>query len=252
MRRAGSEIDRLYRYELPKLLREGISEVDFGAELHAVFIKNGFHGITRFSMRNVDSLLGHVSFGDSPLYPSGFNGASGIKGLCPAVPVLGNRDRFLRTGDLIYVDLGAGIDGYHVDKTLVVSYGTEQPENIKKAHQHCLEIECLAASMLKPGAIPADIYETVTASVSDEYKHIFMGAEGRTVPFIGHGVGLNVDEMPVIAKGFTAPLNENMTIAIEPKIGLTGIGMVGSENTYLVTEQGGVSITGKQRELDVV
>jgi len=92
----------------------------------------------------------------------------------------------------------------------------------------------------------------VTASVKEEYKHIFMGAKGRTVPFIGHGTGLNVDEMPVIAKGFTAPLEEGMTIAIEPKIGIDGVGMVGSENTYLVTKSGGESLTGEQRELDVI
>ena len=252
MKRAGAETDRLYREELPKLLRAGISEVDLGAELFTVFLKSGFHGISRFSMRNVDSILGHVAFGESPLYPSAFNGASGINGLCPAVPVLGNRDRYLKIGDLIYVDLGAGIDGYHIDKTIVLSYGKPQPAHVIAAHKHCLELERLAGSLLKPGAVPADIYEQVTCSVNVEYKQNFMGAEGRTVPFIGHGVGLNVDEMPVLAKGFNFPVEENMTIAIEPKIGIDGIGMVGSENTYLVTEQGCVSLTGAQRELDVV
>ena len=252
MRRAGAETDRLYRDEMPKLLCEGISEAEFGAELFALFLKNGFHGVSRFSMRNVDSILGHVAFGESPLYPSAFNGASGINGLCPAVPVLGNRDRLLREGDLIYVDLGVGFDGYHIDKTLVLSFKRQQPEHVVAAHMHCLELERLAVSMLKPGVIPAEIYETVTAAVNGDLRSIFMGAEGRTVPFIGHGVGLNVDEMPVIAKGFTTPLQENMTIAIEPKIGIDGIGMVGSENTYLVTPNGAVSLTGDQRLLDVI
>jgi len=252
MRRAGEETDRLYREVLPALLNEGMSEVDLGAELFSVFLKSGFHGVSRFSMRNVDAILGHVAFGDSSLYPSAFNGASGTKGLCPAVPALGNRDRYLKPGDLIYVDIGAGIDGYHIDKTIVLSYKHPQPEHIIKAHQHCLELEHLAVSMLKPGITPADIYEKVTASISEEYRGCFMGARGRTVPFIGHGTGLNVDEMPVIAKGFKAPLEEGMTIAIEPKIGIDGIGMVGSENTYLVTKNGGESLTGTPRELDVV
>jgi len=252
IKKAGAETDRLYRQALPTLLRDGISEVELGAELFGIFLIEGFHGVSRFSMRNVDSVLGHIAFGDSTLYPSAFNGASGTDGLCPAVPVLGNRNRFLRKGDLIYIDLGVGIDGYHIDKTTVLSYRQPQPEYVVAAHEHCLELERLAVSMLKPGAVPSDIYEAVTAAVNDNYKDIFMGAKGRTVPFIGHGVGLHVDEMPVIAKGFTTPLEENMTIAIEPKIGLDSIGMVGSENTYLITSNGAISLTGIPRKLEVV
>jgi len=252
MKRAGEETDRLYTDVLPTLLREGISEVELGAELFSVFLKNGFHGVSRFTMRNVDSVLGHVAFGDSTLFPSAFNGASGINGLCPAVPVLGNKERLLKSGDLIYIDIAAGIDGYHIDKTIVLSYKKSQPEHVIAAHNHCLELQQTAVSMLSPGAVPAGIFDAVTAAVNTEFQNNFMGAPGRTVPFIGHGVGLNVDEMPVIARGFTAPLEENMTIAIEPKIGLDGIGMVGSENTYLVTETGGVSLTGESRKLDVV
>jgi len=252
MRRAGEATDRIFRDELPGLLREGISEVELGAELFAVFLKNGFHGVSRFSMRNVDSILGHIAFGESPLYPSAFNGASGTNGLCPAVPVLGNRDRLLHKGDLIYIDLGIGIDGYHIDKTIVLSYKRPQPDHVIAAHKHCLELDRLAVSMLKPGVKPSDIYEAVTAAVNNDLRHSFMGATGRTVPFIGHGVGLNVDEMPVIAKGFNSLLEKNMTIAIEPKIGIDGIGMVGSENTYIVTEAGGISLTGDLRDLDVV
>ena len=252
MRRAGSQTDRIFNEELPALLYDGISEVELGADLFPVLLKSGFHGVTRFSMRNVDAILGHVLFGDSSLYPSTFNGAAGVDGLCPAVPLLGNRNRFLRKGDLIYFDFGVGIDGYHIDKTLVLSYALAQPDYVSAAHQHCLELEKLAASMLKPGAIPSDIYTTLTESVKVEYRQYFMGAKGRTVPFIGHGVGLNVNEMPVIAKGFDSPLEENMAIAVEPKISIDGIGMVGSENTYLVTKNGGISLTGEPRNLDVI
>jgi len=252
MKRAGTETDRIYRDELPGLLRLGMSEAELGAELFAVFLKNGFHALSRFTMRNVDSLLGHVSFGDSTLYPSAFNGASGIKGLSPAAAVLGNHDRFLREGDLIYIDLGIGIDGYHIDKTTVFSYKIPQPDHVRTAHEHCLELERKAVSMLKPGIVPSDIYETVLSSVKPEYKTTFMGAEGRTVPFIGHGVGLNVDEMQVLAKGFTSPLEDNMTLAVEPKISISGVGMVGSENTYVVSPTGGVSLTGVPGNLDVI
>ena len=252
MNRAGRNTDSIFRETLPALIKYGASEECLGIDLLKVFINRGFHGISRFNMRNVDSLVGHIAFGENSLYPSAFNGAAGIKGLCAAAPVLGSFGGLIKKGTLIYVDIAPGIKGYHVDKTVVLSYNKPQPKYVIKAHMHCLELERLAASMLKPGVRPCDIYDTATAAVNDEYKENFMGAKGRTVPFIGHGVGLNVDEMPVIARGFTEPLEENMTIAIEPKISIEGKGMVGSENTYLVTEYGGSSLTGEQREIEVV
>jgi len=249
MRGAGSILDRLLRENLPGLLRYGMSEADLGAELFALFIKNGYHGVSRFSMRNADVLLGHIGFGVSPLYPSIFNGASGIIGLCPAVPVLGSRDVLLKAGDLIYIDIGFGLEGYNVDKTLIYSFGGDQPEDVRAAHNHCLELEKLAVSMMRPGTKPSDIYNSVAQAVKPELRGCFMGAHGRTVNFLGHGVGLYVDEMPVLAKGFDQPLECGMTIAVEPKISVEGIGLTGSENTYLITEAGTESLTGEPQEI---
>ncbi|MDR0489847.1 MAG: M24 family metallopeptidase [Oscillospiraceae bacterium] len=244
MRQAGSLIDRLLREELPSFFRGGMSEAELGVDLFALYMKNGYHGVCRFAMRSSDTLLGHVAFGDSTLYPSVFNGASGVAGLCPAVPVLGSRERCLHEGDLIFIDDCFGIDGYHVDKTLVYSFKRPQSDQTIAAHQHCLELERLAASLLRTGARPSDVYEQVAGSVKPEYRNSFMGPPGRTVPFVGHSIGLYTDETPVIAKGFDDPLERGMTIAIEPKIGIEGIGMVGSENTYLVTNDGGICLTG--------
>ena len=98
--------------------------------------------------------------------------------------------------------------------------------------------------MLRPGAIPSEIYRTVIKNLDPELAENFMGYAGRKVKFIGHGVGLSRDEHPVIAEGFDEPLKEGMCIALEPKCGVKGVGMVGIENTFLVTKNGGVSITG--------
>lgn len=251
IRRAGATLDRLLRDELPALLYEGITEAELGAGLYALFIKNGYHGVSRFSMRNADVVLGHIGFAESSLYPSVFNGASGLVGLCPAAPVLGSREVSLKKGDLMYIDIGFGMDGYNVDKTLVFSYQTPQPEWVNDIHRHCLELERKAVSMLRTGEKPSHIYEAVCNQVKPEHQERFMGTTGRTVRFIGHGVGLYIDEYPVIAKGFDQPLLKGMTIAIEPKIGIDGVGMVGSENTYLVTDTGAESITGVAREIIV-
>ncbi len=105
------------------------------------------------------------------------------------------------------------------------------------------------ASRLRPGTTPADIYQMAMEEIPERYLYAFMGCGKRRVPFVGHGVGLSVDEYPVIASGFDEPLRYGMTIALEPKIGIAGVGMVGSENTYLVQAGGGESITGHSQGL---
>jgi Xaa-Pro aminopeptidase len=98
--------------------------------------------------------------------------------------------------------------------------------------------------MLKPGAIPSEIYDSVISSLDDEFLQNFMGFGNRKVKFIGHGVGLQFDEKPVIAEGFDDPIQEGMVFALEPKNGIDKIGMVGIENTFVVTPKGGECISG--------
>ena len=71
-----------------------------------------------------------------------------------------------------------------------------------------------------------------------------MALGGNKVRFLGHGIGLAIDEWPALAKGFEAPLEQGMVLALEPKIGLPGLGMVGVENTFEVTPDGGRCLTG--------
>ena len=81
-------------------------------------------------------------------------------------------------------------------------------------------------------------------SLEPEFLDNFMGFNDRKVPYLGYGIGLEIAENPVIAKGFNEPLEEDMVIALEPKKGIAGIGMVGTENTFRVTRAGGKSLTG--------
>lgn len=123
-------------------------------------------------------------------------------------------------------------------------FGKKLPEYAIDIHNKCVEIQNDIASMLKPGEIPSLIYQNITDSIDESFKSNFMGYKDRKVKFLGHGIGLLIDEMPVIAKGFDSPLTENMTLAVEPKYGIKEIGMVGIENTFIVTQSGGQCITG--------
>jgi Xaa-Pro aminopeptidase len=188
--------------------------------------------------------IGQIGFGENSLYPTCFDGPGGSRGASPAVPVLGSRERRLKKGDLVFVDVGCGVAGYQTDKTMTYMFGAPLPEDAVEAHRRCVAIQHRAAGMLRPGAVPSAIYETVMGELEPAFLENFMGFGNRRVKFLGHGIGLQVDEIPVIARGFDEPLQENMTLALEPKRGIAGVGMVGIENTFVVTPAGGRCITG--------
>jgi Xaa-Pro aminopeptidase len=112
-----------------------------------------------------------------------------------------------------------------------------------------VEIQNKIASMLVPGAIPSEIYDEITSNLEPEFEKNFMGFETNKVKFLAHGIGLVIDEYPVIAKGFDEPVQENMVFAIEPKNFIKDKGLLGVENTFVVTKNGGVSITGNQFDI---
>lgn len=244
MRKSGEIHRHVLDDIVPFMLREGMSEADLGCELHSALIAEGHHGIVRFSMFGSEIVLGQIAFGEHSLASTSFNGPGGAVGLSAAVPLLGSRDRKLGKGDLVFLDVGCGYEGYHTDKTTIYQFGAPLPERALAAHRTCLAIQEEVAALLRPGAIPSTLYRRVMAALPEEYQRDFMGYSDRQVPFLGHGVGLEVDEYPVIAEGFDEPLGVGMAIALEPKIGISGVGMVGVENTFLVRPGGGESITG--------
>lgn len=244
MERAGAIHRRVLEELVPGLLREGISEAQFGCDLFSLLVREGHEGIVRFNMFNVEIVVGQLGFGENSLYPTSFDGPGGCRGMGAAAPILGSRDRKLRKGDLVFADAGCSVEGYTTDKTMIYAYGEPLPDEAVALHQRCVEIECRVAAMLKPGAIPSQIYREVIENLDSEFLTHFMGFENRRARFLGHGVGLQVDEPPVIAEGFDEPLAEGMVLALEPKRGVPKVGMVGTENTYVVTPEGGRSLTG--------
>jgi Xaa-Pro dipeptidase len=245
MKISGEKHRRVLEEFVPGMLREGMSETDLAGALYEKMLKEGHHGIARCGMFDTELSIGIVTFGESSLYPTNFNGPGGNFGMSPAVPFIGNRDRKLKRGDLVFLDIAFGYEGYHTDKTLTYLFGRKPDAEMLREHQACLDIQYRLAEQLKPDAIPALLYENMMNSLPPAFLKNFMGFGSRQVKFLGHGIGLVVDETPVIAKGFDNPLEENMVIALEPKKGVENVGMVGIENTFLVTPNGGESITGK-------
>jgi Xaa-Pro aminopeptidase len=203
-------------------------------------------------MVNVDIAVGQMGFGENSIYPTSFDGPGGCLGIGPAAPVLGSRDRRLRQGDLVFVDIGFAVDGYHTDKTMVYMFGRPLPDEGIAIHRRCVEIQHQLAALIRPGAIPSEIYRSVMDGLAPEFLQNFMGFGGRRANFLGHGVGLQIDEMPVLAEGFDEPLVAGMVLALEPKKGIPSMGMVGIEDTFVIGPEGGRSITGTNPGLILV
>jgi Xaa-Pro aminopeptidase len=249
---SGRQHDELLNNDIPALFKEGISEAELFGEIVACMHRRGYQGLTRFSMFQTEMSVGQIGFGENSLFPTSFNGPGGSKGYGAAAPVGGDPHRRLKKGDLVFIDIGIGINGYHTDKTQVYMFGGKPSELALRVHQACIDVERRAAEKLKPGAVPSKIYEDCLDNIDAVLLPDFMGYENNCVRFLGHGVGLYCDEFPVIAAGFDNPLEENMVIALEPKKGLKDIGMLGVEDTYIVTPNGGKCITGGGRDIIIV
>lgn len=244
MRAAGALHAEVMESVMPELMREGMSEAELCGAVYLELLKRGSMGICRYNQPVGEDVCGFSGFGENTVDALAFDGPDGCAGTCIAVQAIGSPSRMLKKGDLVLMDMPAGLLGYHTDKSVVYYYGTLKDDPnaalIREAYDLCASIERWAAARLVPGAIPEELYLEAAAMVLDKFQKGFMGG-GK---FLGHSIGLTMDEAPVLAKSFREPLAEGMTFAIEPKIALDGIGMVGTENTYLVTAAGGESLTG--------
>jgi Xaa-Pro dipeptidase len=231
---------------LPELIHPGMTEREISMQIWDCFFSLGHQGMMRMQSFGEEIFLGHVAAGDSANYPSVFNGPVGLRGEHPAITQMGYAGKVWQEDEPLILDCGFALEGYQTDKTQVYFPASwKTPDKVQEAHDLCVDIQAMAAEMLMPGAKPGDIYlQALDMAEKAGFAKGFMGLGGNKVPFLGHGIGLAVDEYPPLAKGFDDPLRENMFMALEPKIGIEDVGMVGVENTFRVTPRGGVCITG--------
>ncbi len=246
--RRAAHMLKLAFQEIPGWIRPGVTELEVMARLEGFLRLHGHQGLTRMRGFNYEISYGTISSGPSASHPTYFPGPVGFVGLYPAIPN-GGSERRLTEGDTIIADIVGGYGGYLADKTRTFALG-EITIEMEKAHAFVLELMSVTTSMLKPGVSCEHIYKSISDIVKNSaYASGFMGSGDSQVRFLGHGVGLELDELPVLASGFDIPLERGMTIAIEPKIFFPGRGGVGIENTYLITESGYENLTDFPEEI---
>ncbi len=236
---------------VPTIMREGMREIDVVMKLEAEYGARGHAAPIRLRSWNTEFYAGVVSAGVSANAPTAFDGPDGMAGMSPASPQMAGL-REIAKGEPVIVDIVCNHNGYLADKTRIFCIG-RPPEEALKAHELAIEIQKEIGETLTPGAIPEEIYNKAKQrGDASPWAETFMGYGDNQVSFVGHGVGLELDELPVLAHRFKEPLAEGMTIAVEPKFFLEGIGAVGVEDTFVVEKGGGRKLTKFPVEIQVI
>lgn len=232
-------------------LREGVTELEWMARFEYEIRRRGHIGVMRMRAYNMEVLTGMVGSGAAAAEPTLFDGPAGGRGLGPAVPQSVSRKPFARN-EPILIDIGCCIDGYVIDQTRTAVIG-ELPHELAAAYGTAERILRRAEELLMPGTNAETLYlEALHMAEADGLAGHFMGFGEDRVRFLGHGIGLEVDEWPVLAKGFDIQLAPGMVLAVEPKFTFPGLGVVGIENCYAVTAGRPLTLTRSPEELIVM
>ena len=245
-RRSGAAHTKAYE-QIPSVYQPGMTDCQLSIEIERLMRLEGCLGIFRVFGQSMEIFMGSLLAGDNAAVPSPYDFALGGKGIDPSLPG-GVSGTLLQEGQCFMVDMGGNFYGYMGDMSRVFSIG-KLPEQAYAAHQTCLEVQEVVAAMAKPGTVCEDMYNKAVEIVTKAgFADYFMGVEQKA-KFIGHGIGLEINEMPVLAPRMKQELEPGMVFALEPKIVLPGIGPVGIENSWDVTTDGLEKLTLCKEEI---
>ena len=245
-RRSGAAHAKAYG-QIPTVYKPGMTDLQLSVEIERLMRLEGCLGIFRVFGQSMEIFMGSLLAGDNAATPSPYDFALGGEGLDPSLPG-GANGTLLQPGQSLMVDMGGNFYGYMCDMSRVYSIG-KLSEQAYAAHQTCLEIQEAVSSMAKPGVICEDLYNKAIEMVTKAgFADYFMGV-GQKAKFIGHGIGLEINEAPVIAPRIRQELEPGMVFALEPKIVLPGVGPLGIENSWVVTAEGLEKLTTAPEEI---
>jgi Xaa-Pro dipeptidase len=241
MRESGRQLCGVFA-QVPEFLKAGMTELELSAELEYRLRRAGNEGFVRMRAFNQELFQGLAVSGATSGSPGFFDGPVTGRGLSAAAPHGASREK-IAEGSPVLLDYTGIFNGYIVDMTRIFVIGALSPE-LEHAFAAACAIQDHVARSLKPGAVCEELF-LAAADMAEQagLGRNFMGAPGENARFIGHGVGLELDEYPVLAQGFKVQLQAGQTIAVEPKFVIPGQGVIGIENTYAVTDRGGEKIT---------
>lgn len=246
MRKDGLHQAAVYR-NIPRLFKPDMTDLEFQIEIERELRREGCLGYLRTAGHLMEINMGSVIAGENADTPTPYDFALGGAGVDPSLPV-GANGAIMHPGITVMVDMNGGFNGYQTDMTRTWCIG-DVPELAEKAHKCSIEIlETLAKEAL-PGVEVSQLYHRAEQIVKDRNLEDYFMGHKQKAQFIGHGVGIQLNEIPAITAKNHLKLMENMTIALEPKFVIPGVGAVGVENTYRVTPDGLECLTVFPEEL---
>ena len=229
---------RAYK-RIPEVYRPGMTDVAFSIEIERLMRLEGNQGLFR-TFGDLEAFMGSVLTGDNAAVASPYDFALGGAGT--ASNPIGAAGHLLEPGKSIMIDMCGNFSGYLDDLTRTFSVG-KLTEKAYKAHQVSIDIQLRLKEEMKEGAVCEDLYNlSLKMAAEAGLADCYMGTT-QQAKFVGHGVGLVINELPVLALRSKEILKPNMTIAIEPKFVIEGVGAVGVEDTYLVGKNGSERLT---------
>jgi len=220
-----------------EFLHEGITEIELAGKIEARARKLGHQGVIRMRLWGSELFYGHLMAGPSAAVPSYLSSPTGGTGVSPAI-AQGAALRPIQRNEPVVVDYVFVLNGYMSDHARIFALGNLS-EDLVKAHEAMLKVQTVIKKEAKPKVKAGKLYDLALALTKElGYEEYFMGVGDSRIRFVGHGIGLELDEYPFLAKGQELRLEKGMTIALEPKLIFPGKGVVGIENTHVVTSNG--------------
>jgi len=224
---------RAYK-RIPDVYRPGMTDNAFSIEIERLMRLEGNLGLFR-TFGDMEAFMGSILTGENASVASPYDFALGGAGTV-SNPI-GAAGLELLPGKSIMIDMAGNFTGYLDDLTRTFSIG-KLTEQAYKAHQVSIDIQQRLMEEMKEGAVCEDLWELSLKMATDAgLADCYMGTT-QQAKFVGHGVGIVINELPVIATRSRDLLKANMTVAIEPKFVIEGVGAVGVEDTFLIEKNG--------------
>jgi Xaa-Pro dipeptidase len=251
MQDAADQVHRVWQ-RAGEIIREGATDLEIAAELEYTARKDGHQGLVRMRGFNSELFYAQMFSGTDSAVPSYVDSPLGGLGLNPSFGQGAGLKRIERNEPVI-IDFAGCVDGYLVDQTRIFSIGGVS-DRLRRGYDDMLSVQRRMTGIVVPGVSWGAVYdECLTLAVKMGYADSFMGGKGSQVSFIGHGVGIEIDEYPFIARGFKDMVLEvGMAFAFEPKVVFPGEGAIGIENTFYLSNDGLKQLTYSNEELTII